>query len=164
MTWTAINILMDNMDTDANNFYLYSPLNSDKWYILPWDYDGGWEVERIRKVIRPYQYGISNYWGSKLHNRFFRTEENVQLLVDKLEEMQTYINEQTIEEQLKKYTPVVKPFIHREPDIKYLPEKIETYEMDLQRIIDTPERAVERFMEDLQKPKPFFMDDVEDDG
>ena len=36
--------------------------------------------------------------------------------------------------------------------------------MDLQRIIDTPERAVERFMEDLQKPKPFFMDDVVDNG
>ncbi|WP_432357137.1 exopolysaccharide Pel transporter PelG [Sporosarcina sp. UB5] len=164
LTWTAVNILMDNMDTDANNFYLYSPLNSDKWYILPWDYDGAWEVERSRKEIRPYQTGISNYWGSILHNRFFRTDEHVQLLVGKLEEMRAYINEQTIEKQLRKYTPVVKPFIYREPDVKYLPEKIEMFEMDLQHIIDTPERAVARFMEDLQKPKPFYMNDVEDDG
>ena len=164
LTWTAVNILMDNMDTNANNFYLYSPLNSDTWYILPWDFDGGWEIERSKMQIRPYQTGISNYWGIKLHNRFFRTDEHVQLLIDKVEEMRTYINEQTIEEQLNKYNPVVKPFLIREPDIKYLPERMELYEMDTQRIIDTPERAVARFLEDLQKPKPFFMNDVEDDG
>ena len=164
LTWTAVNILMDNMDTDANNFYLYSPLNSDKWYILPWDYDGAWELQREEKSIRPYQAGISNYWGSILHNRFFRTDEHVQLLVDKVEEMREYINEQTIEEQLEKYTPVVKPFLYRAPDIKYLPGRVELYEQELQQLIDTPERAVARFLEDLQKPKPFYMNDVEDDG
>ncbi|GIQ65771.1 hypothetical protein PACILC2_43390 [Paenibacillus cisolokensis] len=29
LTWLAANILMDNMDTDAQNYLLYSPLNSD---------------------------------------------------------------------------------------------------------------------------------------
>jgi len=164
LTWTAVNILMDNMDTDANNFYLYSPLNSPKWYILPWDYDGAWGVERSRREIRTYQTGLSNYWGSILHNRFFRTEENVQLLTEKIEEMRAYINEQTIEEQLQQYSPVVKPFIYREPDIKYLPEKLEMYDSDLQLIMDTPEAAIARYLEDLQKPKPFFMDEIDDDG
>lgn len=164
LTWTAVNILMDNMDTDANNFYLYSPLNSNKWYILPWDYDGAWEQQRKENSIWPHQAGISNYWGSKLQNRFFRTEEHAQLLIDKVEEMREFINEQTIEEQLNKYLPVVKPFLYREPDVKYLPKRIELYEEELEQLIGTPERAVERFLEDLQKPKPFYMDDVEDDG
>ncbi|MFC5604285.1 exopolysaccharide Pel transporter PelG [Sporosarcina koreensis] len=164
LTWTAVNILMDNMDTDANNFYLYSPLNSDKWYILPWDYDGAWELQREEKSIRPFQAGISNYWGSILHNRYFRTEEHVQLLVDKVEEMREYINEETIGEQLEKYAPVVEPFLHRAPDIRYLPKRVDMYEQEMQQLINTPERAVARFLEDLQKPKPFYMNDVDDDG
>ncbi|MCG3088001.1 exopolysaccharide Pel transporter PelG [Sporosarcina cyprini] len=165
LTWTAVNILMDNMDTDANNFYLYSPLNSDKWFILPWDYDGGWELQREKKSIRPYQAGISNYWGNTLHNRFFRKEEHVQMLIDKVEELGAYVNEETVKRQLDKYTPVVEPFLMREPDLNYLPKQIGQYPEELQQLIDTPKRAVDRFLEDLQKPKPFYMDEiVEDDG
>ena len=164
LTWTAMNILMDNMDTDANNFYLYSPLNSEKWYILPWDYDGAWELQREKNSIRPHQAGISNFWGSMLHNRYFRTEEHVQLLVDKVEELSTYINAQTVEDQLNKYAEVVEPFLFRAPDKHFLTEINTEYGTELQQIIDTPKRSVQRFLEDIKKPKPFFMNYVVDDG
>lgn len=162
LTWTAMNILMDNMDTDANNFYLYSPLNSEKWFILPWDYDGAWELQREELSIRPYQAGISNYWGSILHNRYFRNKNNVQQLIDKVEELSQIINAETVEHQLNKYADVVKPFLFREPDIKYLPGLNTSFEGELQKLKDTPERAKQRFYEDLEKPKPFYMDDVMD--
>ena len=55
LTFLAANILMDNMDTSAHNFFLYSPLNSNKWFFLPWDYDGGWELQREFGKYRPYQ-------------------------------------------------------------------------------------------------------------
>lgn len=164
LTWTAINIITDNMDTDANNFYLYSPLNSEKWYILPWDYDGAWEQQRRTSNIRPHQSGISNFWGSMLHNRYFRTDEHVQLLVNKVEELSTYINAQTVEKQLNMYASVVEPYLFRAPDKQFLPEINTEYGKELQRIIATPERSVQRFIEDIEKPKPFFMNDIVDDG
>ncbi|WP_051250525.1 exopolysaccharide Pel transporter PelG [Paenibacillus harenae] len=164
LTWTAVNILMDNMDTDANNFYLYSPLNSKKWYLLPWDYDGGWELQRSIDSIRPYQAGISNFWGSTLHNRYFRNPEHIQLLIDKVDELSKVINKDRIEKQISLYKETVKPFLFRAPDVNFLPGLNTDFEKDLQLIIDTPERGVKRFLDDLQKPKPFYMDAMLDNG
>lgn len=165
LTWTAAEILMDNMDTDANNFYLYSPLNNDKWYILPWDYDGGWELQRNKGSIRPYQSGISNFWGSVLHNRYFRSERHVEQLKVKLDELYaTYINKDTVKRQLESYKDVVEPFLYREPDIQFLPEQNSDFEEELQIIVNTPERGLQRFLEDLEKPKPFYQHDVERNG
>lgn len=164
LTWTAMNIMMDNMDTDANNFFLYSPLNIDKWYFLPWDYDGGWELQRNLDFIRPYQAGISNYWGVILHNRYFRDDAHIELLKNKMDELSQYINRDTIQAQLDKYRGVVEPFLYRLPDMKYLPEQNSNFENELATILATPERGMERFLADLEKPKPFYMNDVVQDG
>ncbi|WP_138753875.1 exopolysaccharide Pel transporter PelG [Paenibacillus sinopodophylli] len=161
LTWTAINILMDNMDTDANNFYLYSPLNSKKWYLLPWDYDGGWELQREGNYIRSYQAGLSNFWGSTLHNRYFRNEEHVNQLKEKVEELAKWINKDTVEKQLNEYKDLVKPFLFRSPDMNYLPGLNTSFDQEMEQIVNTPERGVKRFLEDLEKPKPFYMDDVD---
>ncbi|MEF2245414.1 exopolysaccharide Pel transporter PelG [Paenibacillus sp. IITD108] len=165
LTWTAANILMDNMDTDANNFYLYSPLNNEKWYFLPWDYDGGWEKQRRSGSIRSFQNGISNFWGSKLANRYFRQQSNVEKLKAKIEELhKKYINEETIQEHINQYKDVVLPFLYRSPDVKFLSRHTSEYDDELNIIIQTPEASIKRFMEDLEKPKPYFMNDVETVG
>ncbi|MEK4699838.1 CotH kinase family protein [Solibacillus sp. FSL R7-0668] len=158
LTWVAINILMDNMDTDANNFFLYSPLNLDTWLILPWDYDGGWDVQRSKEYIRPYQAGISNYWSNRLLNRYFRKQENIEQLTAKIEELNAmYINEETILNQLDLYRPIVKPYIQRYPDNQYLPIIGKNYDQFVESIVKTPEHAIMRYYDDLEKPKPFFM-------
>lgn len=163
LTWTAMNILMDNMDTDANNFFLYSPLNINKWYFLPWDYDGAWELQRNMDFIRPYQQGLSNYWGVVLHNRFFRNQENIDLLTEKIEMLyEHYINEDTVKTQINKYLDIVQPFVQRMPDIQYLPLPLAEYDEDINRILNTPKRSLERYYEDLEKPKPFYMNEVEE--
>ncbi len=166
LTWLAVNILTDNMDTDANNFYLYSPLNSDKWYFLPWDYDGGWGLQRNLKSISPYQSGLSNYWGGTLHNRYFRSQEHVDLLKKKIEEIsKNYINKNTVQGLLDQYRDKVEPFAKRSPDIQYLPGKLAEMPEDYERILATPEQGYKLFLEDLEKPKPFYMDQVdEEDG
>lgn len=161
LTWTAINILMDNMDTDANNFYLYSPLNSKKWYLLPWDYDGGWELQREGNYIQTYQSGLSNFWGSTLHNRYFRNEEHIKQLEDKVEELAKVINKDSVEKQLNQYKDIVKPFLFSAPDMNYLPGRNVDFDKEIEQIINTPERGVERFLKDLEKPKPFYMDAVD---
>ena len=161
LTWVATNILMDNMDTDANNFFIYSPLNNNKWIILPWDYDDGWDSGRSQDFIRPYQTGISNYWGNRLLNRYFRMQENVDKLTAKLEELhEEYINEQTVTAQLNKYASFVEQYVQKYPDNQYLPIISRNYQLELQNIISTPTRALERYYEDLEKPKPFYQHNI----
>ncbi|WNR42341.1 exopolysaccharide Pel transporter PelG [Paenibacillus roseipurpureus] len=160
LTFLAANILMDNMDTDAQNFFLYSPLNSEKWYFLPWDYDGGWELQRGQGSISPYSEGVSNFWGSVLHNRFFRSEKNVQLLKDKIDELYATINNETVAKRLQTYRGIVEPFMVKAPDINFLPTHLSKLNDEFKRIEGVPLRSLERFKEDIEKPKPFFMGDL----
>ncbi|CAM4060306.1 exopolysaccharide Pel transporter PelG [Paenibacillus alkaliterrae] len=160
LTWLAANILMDNMDTSAQNFMLYSPLNSNKWYFLPWDYDGAWEKPRDSSNINSYQSGISNYWGSRLHNRFFRSEDNVRKLKDKIDELYVTINNDTIGKMLESLRGVAEPFIKRMPDIGFMPIEVDELNEEYERIAGVPLRSLERFKMDLEKPKPFYLGDI----
>lgn len=164
LTWLAVNILTDNMDTDANNLYLYSPLNSNKWYFVPWDYDGGWEAQRNNRDISDYQNGLSNYWGSSLHNRYFRSEEHVIQLKKKVDEIYKIINKETVTKQLEVYQKQVEPFLTRSPDVNYLPGKTSEIANEFKNLADVPEKGRQRFLEDLEKPKPIFLDDVITEG
>ncbi|MCE1255698.1 MAG: CotH kinase family protein, partial [Anaerolineae bacterium] len=59
-TWMAFNILVGNLDTDTQNFYLYSPENSEKWYFIPWDYDGSFsrQDEKTKVFTDPWREGV----------------------------------------------------------------------------------------------------------
>ncbi|MFF5996190.1 exopolysaccharide Pel transporter PelG [Lysinibacillus sp. KU-BSD001] len=158
LTWLAINILMDNMDTDANNFYLYSSLNNDKWLILPWDYDDGWEKGRDYSNFSSYRAGISNYWGNRLFNRYLKVQDNVDKLTAKIEGLYAdYINQNTVTTQLNQYASIVEPYVQRYPDSYYLPINSADYQPELQRIIETPANSLKRYYEDLERPKPFYI-------
>ncbi|MCZ8518245.1 MULTISPECIES: exopolysaccharide Pel transporter PelG [Paenibacillus] len=162
LTWLAANLLMDNMDTEAHNFLLYSPLNSQKWYFIPWDYDGAWEWEHYRNVDRTAMYGsgISNYWSSVLHNRYFRSEEHVRLLKDKMDELYGLFNKETVGKKIEDYRKITLPFMQKGPDKNFLPIRLEQAEEEITRIADVPLRSMERFKADLEKPKPVFLGEV----
>ncbi|WP_276354075.1 exopolysaccharide Pel transporter PelG [Cohnella caldifontis] len=164
LTWMAANILMDNMDTNASNFLLYSPLNSDKWYFLPWDYDGGWELQRNLGSISPYASGISNYWGSVLANRFFRTQEHVDLLKNKIDELYDSTFNGSLETKIADYRRIVEPYLDSKPDRSFLPDSVDRLYQDYAELSKVPLRSIERFNEDLQRPKPFFMGEFVQSG
>ena len=66
--WMGFHILMGNEDTQSRNYYLYSPLNMDKFYFISWDNDGmlNAQEEEVRGVQGhrgSWEDGIGNYWG-----------------------------------------------------------------------------------------------------
>ena len=76
--WMAFEILLGNADTQSRNFYLYSPLNGNKWYIIPWDHDASmmkaeWELKGYVDSAS-WEQGVSNYWGNVLFQRALKTE------------------------------------------------------------------------------------------
>lgn len=162
LTWVATNILMGNEDVITQNFYLYKPLNSDKWYFLPWDYDGAWnssptKEEHIKRA--EWENGLSNYWGSVLHKRFFKDRKNVEALSKKIEELSHIINPKQTKKLLDAYYPTVSPFINRAPDKNHLNVKNSDYKSIYYGIVNESEINKDIYYRNLEKPMPFFLGD-----
>lgn len=165
LTWLAVNLLLGNYDTMSTNYYLYSPLNSEKWYFLPWDYDKalGYGFERKNK-IPDWQLGIQRYWGTVLHRRYLRDPGNVEKLVKKMEEISAIINEEANQQLLDGYHPIVKPFLSRNPDLYYLPYEFDEFEGRYRAIEKVTDFYKDQFKLSLQFPMPIFLHYEREDG
>lgn len=161
LTWLGVNILMNNYDTNSRNFALYSPLNSDKWFFIPWDYDGAWTEKKYRGKWRK---GISAYWNMVLFNRFFKDMDNIEALSKKIEELSTVINEENTNKFLDSYYASVKESIFKPPDIDYLRITQRSYEKEYYSLGKVTENNKAYYYKSLQNPMPFFLGEPEYEG
>ena len=159
-TWMAFNILVGNVDTQTQNFYLYSPKNSDTFYFLPWDYDGAWTRQERdalgKQELSLFAKGISNYWGAVLHNRVLRDENNRALLDQKINEIREFLTAERIEGLLEEYREVTEPLLFQMPDVYYMATP-EQYELSYELIPSEVEANYELYLETLESPMPFFL-------
>ncbi|WP_245796324.1 CotH kinase family protein [Domibacillus antri] len=158
LTWLAVNLLFGNYDTMSTNYYLYSPLNSEKWYFIPWDFDKalGRDAER-RDILPAWQQGIQRYWGTVLHKRYLRDPQNAAKLTAKMEELSAIINEETTREMIDRYYPVVKSYALRSPDIKYLNIEAAQFATFYNQLEAVTTRYKKKYEESLQYPMPIFL-------
>jgi spore coat protein H len=161
-TWLAFNILTGNVDTQSQNYYLYSPKNSEKWYFIPWDYDQAFtRTERedgFRRVYDPFEEGVSNYWGGVLHNRVLRNDFYRNALDEKINELLLYMTPERIEGMLNEYRTVTDPFVLSMPDIFLLGVTPDEYEHIVTTLIPSEvQRNYELYLDSLDKPMPFYL-------
>ncbi len=126
LTWMAINLLMGNLDTNSQNFMLYSPKDTQTWYILPWDYDGAWGLRRqpdnLSNRYPRWQQGLATYWNVTLHKRFMMNPANlIDLEAKMVELMEQWLTEEKIRSVLAQYRDVIREFIIQPPDTHRLP-------------------------------------------
>jgi spore coat protein H len=158
-TWMAYNILIGSVDTQTQNFYLYSPLNSNKWYFLPWDYDDALTRQHREKFEYPYQRwetGIANYWGVVLHNRVLRSAKYREMLDDKINQLMMFLTPERIDSMMQVYRPVVEPYIYRVPDSAYI-EHPEYFGWHYELIPTEVKNNYALYLESLEQPMPFFL-------
>ncbi len=88
-TWLAVNILLSNIDTNSQNFYLYRPTPVTQFYFTPWDYDGGfdWDHQPGGSLPARWQEGLSNWWGMPLVRRYIMAPGEVQNLTTKIQQL-----------------------------------------------------------------------------
>lgn len=158
LTWLASNILFGNYDTMSTNYYLYSPLNSGKWYFIPWDFDKalGRDAERT-DAFPDWQNGIQRYWGTVIHKRYLRDPKNIEKLNAKIEELSQVINEEATKEKIDAYYPVVKPFAVRDPDLRYLKIEASEYDRSYRKLETVTTRYKKLYEESLEYPMPIFL-------
>jgi len=160
--WMAFMILTGNIDTQSRNMYLYSPLNSGTWYILPWDNDAF--LMRTENDIKQridggsWEEGVSNYWGNMLFRRALLSETFRQELDAAIEDLRGgVLSPENIRKKAQTYSAVVKDYVYAMPDAVYAPVTQEQYEEDLAGIAGEVEDNYRRYLDSLEKPLPFFV-------
>lgn len=169
LTWLAYNILMGNNDTTVQNFYLYSPLNSQKWFFIPWDGDNclHWQEDEVEGLTGNYgswEHGVANYWGVLLHQRFLKNEANRAELAAKVDELHETINRDTVNALAQQYDTVVRPYALAMPDFYYLGNTAQERDAILAGLGDQVELAYQQFCDSLHELMPFFMYQPVQDG
>lgn len=158
-SWMAFNILIGNVDTTSQNFFLYSPQNSERWYFILWDYDSA--LNRQASAIyskNPHQYwekGIQTYSGVILHRRVLMVEKYRKMLDDRISEILAILTPEKIKSILSAYREVTEPFLLRMPD--YLSYDEEKFEFEYNVIPSEIENNYQLYKRSLQEPLPFFL-------
>ena len=161
--WMGFQILMGNEDTNARNYFLYSPLNVDKFYFISWDNDASLTAMEDVMVGRngfagSWEAGISNYWGNVLFQRMYKLEEYRNGLTQAIETLYTeYLTAEKVTELIQLYKPVVKPYVYSMPDLMYAPITSEQYETVTDSMAGEIEDNYQAYLESLEKPMPFFI-------
>ena len=165
-SYLAFNILMANPDSDAQNYLLYSPVNSDKWYYLCWDGDGA--LSYYEDALLDNQWaegewtkGVTNYWGVALFNRLLRLQSFREALNEKVELLRERITAERIAGLIKQYRAVVDQFTSRMPDISNMRVPSEQLELIYQNTPYDTDTAYENYLASLKKPMPFYLWDVQ---
>ncbi len=161
-TWMAYNILVGNLDTQSQNFYLYSPHNGNKWYFLPWDYDGAIPLLSHQELKGRVHYaswenGVSNYWGMVLVNRLLRNAEYRQALDDKINELREFMTPARLTSMINGYRKTIDPYVTRLPDVQFLQGSLQQRDYEISLIPGDIEANYELYLESLKKPMPFYL-------
>jgi len=156
-TWMAFNILIGNLDTQSQNFYLYSPQNSNTWYFLPWDYDGSLYRQSGFYSYEYFEFGISNYWGAPLHKRVLKVERYREMLYDKIENLVGILTPEKIGGMLQQYKKVTDFYVLQGPDNISYPVALGNYQTAFEEIPNEIMINYDLFQESLNVPMPFFL-------
>ena len=160
-TWLAYNILVGNVSTVNQNYYLYSPSNGSKWYFLPWDHDASFPLQDradfADSVSPPWENGVSNYWKSVLPNRVLQIPQFRQALDEKINEVKGILTPERIKSMLDVYKKAVDPYVTRMPDLEYLQISLKSRDLVFELLPADIQTNYDMYLESLKKPMPFNM-------
>ena len=158
----AYHILVGNTDVGPRNEYIYSPLNSDRWYFLSWDCDGSFI--RTRNLLQNYsggeswEQGITQFTGVVLFNRILRVQKYRDALTAAINDLrENYLTEDRINALTDIYKDIVLPFITSPPDSEHYGRPIEEFKYISDRLSGEIDYNYNVYLESLEKPWPFYV-------
>ena len=111
--WMAFQILIGNYDSGARNAYIYSPLNSQKWYFISWDMDASFRRNYFQKTGYleglSWEHGLTQYVSLVLFRRMMKEECYRKQLDDAIHDLMEHaLSPDKIAERAAAYSKVVK--------------------------------------------------------
>ncbi|SFG26109.1 CotH kinase family protein [Oribacterium sp. WCC10] len=165
-TFMAFNILMDNKDTDTENFYIYSPTGSDRFYFIPWDNDGA--LREDYKELKDADYtpgwekGIYLYTDSVLFSRMLKDQHCVDELSERIKELHdSELSSANVFIKVKKMAKKVKRYLYDAPDMAYARVTQDNYDNLILKIPEQIDRNYYAYYDSLETPAPFHINEPE---
>jgi len=122
LTWMAVNFLLHQTDAVTHNFIMLNPQGSEKFYFLPWDYDGGFSLELEPPAAsllnvdlqKRLFYGYARGHTSEFHRRYYALPGIHQEMIEAVASLRmNYITDSNVNERATRYESVVRPFATR---------------------------------------------------
>lgn len=159
--WMAFQLLCGNVDTQSRNFYLYSPLNGERFYILAWDLDGMFkrgEYDLLgRNDYAKWEEGVSNYWGNVLFRRCLKSELYREKLDEAMSALYEKLTDGRVEEYVESYSALLKPLVFSGRDSLAMPITESQYDIIANSIIDEVRNNYLSYRQSYEKPMPFYI-------
>lgn len=159
--WMAFQILVGNIDTQSRNFYIYSPQNGERWYILPWDMDGMLKRAELeiknRSDYTEWESGVSNYWGNVLFSRCLKSDNFRKELDKAIEDLRKYLSAERINSMTQTYSKLIKPYVYSGRDAIYAPLTESEYDKVANSFAGEIENNYKLYKESFEKPMPFYI-------
>lgn len=168
--WMAFNLLMGNIDTQNRNFYLYSPRNENRWYILPWDNDAMLKRTEYtltgRMDYEHWESGVSNYWGNVFFRRCLQSDQFRQALDNAMKDLRYIFSSGLADSYVSQYQQLLKPLVYSGRDRLFAPLTPREYDVVANGIGAEITDNYNRYLESWKKPMPFYIGTpvVQDDG
>ncbi len=160
--WVAFHILVGNYDTGARNVYIYSPLNSEKFYFISWDNDS--MMNRDYHQMRNYsegqswEKGLTQFTNVVLLNRMFREQEYVDKLTEAIEDLrENYLTVEKIQTMADSYAEIVRPYLYGGADSENAQVDENTFNELVRLIPFQIDLNYQYYLESLEKPWPFYV-------
>lgn len=173
VTWLAFNILVGNVDTVFENHYIFSPTGSNRFYYLPWDYDGAFrsennpdDYEGQSALYRRTNYGISKWWQSVLIRNWLQQEGSYSLLRTRVTELYNgALSKSRITALTDSYKPLIQPILMAAPDVSDLygeseQEKLVEWYTEIDNMPIVVESNYESFINTAGWPMTFDLNEV----
>lgn len=157
LTYLAGCILLGNRRAALQDFQLYSPADSEKWYLFPAPTDAVLlEIgDRRRRGLAEEYYGLGMLEPSLLHRRFLESAANRKALMTKVEELRLILSGGALAELCGAYKKALAPSVGRQPDYGMLPASPQATEARIDRIPTLVEENYRLFVENFDRPAPF---------
>ncbi len=159
--WLAFNLLTGNGDTQSRNTYIYSPQNSNKWYLYCWDLDATFRYDENillgRSDLIGWELGVSNYWGNVLFKRCLKSDMFRRRLDVAVKNVKRKLSKEKIEGLIADYRTVVDEYLYNEPDVTYAPLTPSEYEQISGNLPNLVDFYYGKYQESLEKPLPFYI-------
>lgn len=160
-TWMAFQILMGNIDSECHNFMLYSPSDSNTFYILNWDCDGAFVQERQAfrngAVDVGWQQGMTNFWGSVLFKRVLKDNDFRKEFDVVIKNLKEQLCSDATKSMASSYADVVRPYLFSNPDVSHTKLGVEEFDLMTAAIPSWIEANYNHYFDDSYKPMPFFI-------
>ena len=168
-TFMAFNILMNNQDTDTENYYIYSPVGTNKLYLIAWDNDGAlrndYELLKDSTYDPGWKKGAFLFHQSVFFQRILKSEACVNQLSEKIDQLyHGTLAPKHVAAKADELASVAKEYIYALPDMSYARVTSDNYDVLLNKLGLQIEQNYYSYYDSIEGPWPFHIGEVKRDG